>query len=1394
MSDKVNDALKEYARFGLGRQIWKKILIVLAAITVFITVYMLILPAVTQEAPTYCGYEEHKHSEECYEYVEKYDCDKEHEHFDECIVKVKTLKCLKVEHTHNDYCFVEPTAATEDVYNDEYDACITPQHTHVDSCYDEEGNVLCNQVEHKHSQACIWGTPENDEYRVNNVIALINLLPSNDEVEAKLNEFNDTGDYESYEAYYKELYDKVCAAYVNYEDIGSKLQKKVENRQALLSYDWVYYKSDYAATDSKKINFFNYYDSATANKSLLVYGKSVGQVSSFQFQYWYAVVVEENAEGDLYVKSYYDYSLKDKSNLKATTANGFVFLIHGDSNKLKCSVGDYVSVTGFDYKTASKGYSSSGYGTITFDGEAPYKGKEEKDNTSLLHVVEGADTYNLIKVNLYDYSTNINDKYLTNKTTYPGFQQDNGTTGSMTSLSKYTFNFGNNITTDLAAGQSGVTDNAGGINDMSSVDRANRPIANAMALHIGDDGYPKLKNGESLSWLFSDGTYAKKQNTDNINGLFQRNETTGEYYYNSHLNHAQFDYDTNTFTLYKEKITPNFMMYPFGNFMPFFDIVHDSKRSSDIDKAYLQSIAKSAAYKYEKQGAGSEYNTLATKLTSFISLMDSSYSNTWSAKDCVNEYFKVSSIPKSYSSNSELSEYYTLDYDEPSNFFFGMDMEMNFIQPKNGLTGLTGKEEMIFYFTGDDDVWVYLDGVLFLDLSGIHRHVGGKIDFVRGVVSYYSLDTNTGDVSDKPYQEISFADILKAAGENTDCLNAKGTFKDYSIHNFKFYYMERGAGSGVCRMNFNLPLLKENSISITKELTVNEIDTREVLGDPYFTFSVLKAIDGVKTQEAFIDEGEAYDVYDSAGNFIETRTVGSNGTIKIRKSEVAVISGIMSDSGQYYVRELFDPEIFEQYESVYVDGSNTTSMGDVTVGTDVFVGYDSPIKDIAAGSTTFSYNNVVDMKKLGKLSLKKKVVGSGDFLERVYEFSVSLDGEKLVKGYEYEVISSDGAVRTQVVQDEGVVLLKADETVIIYNLIAGSQYTIEETSGSADSFIVTYENEGKLTFGNVVTGTVYPETEIEMNVTNSEKGTTVNIPCEKVLLNSDGIVREYTFSMQQCSDISASETLSDEYITTVTMPGEQGKISEDFVYTLNYMETDVPQGKTKLYYRISEVEDETSASYTVFDKNVYVAEITVLRTKNDISAALTAMYKNGEALNKNYKAEFINELTSSLVISKTVEGNAAESNYKASFKFNITLMKDEKPLSGTFAGIKTAADGTKTQLSLDFSDDGQLNTLLKHGETLVIKGIPVGTLYTVKEDTSGYYIYCVVGGGSRINSDTADGEIILGKNEVEFFNYTTKELPATGGIGVYGMYTIGALLILIALILLIKKRREENNS
>ena len=491
---------------------------------------------------------------------------------------------------------------------------------------------------------------------------------------------------------------------------------------------------------------------------------------------------------------------------------------------------DYVTV-GFDYESRS-GYRSDGFGFVHVADDE----KAAKNNTNELHVVPAASTRDFIEINLYEYSDNINYFYNTTDGQHIGFQQDQGTTNvyNANTLGQYNFNFGNNITSDLRAGNSSVTDGGFGMNQTVNsyngqvYGAANLPLSGQVKKLIGENGRPELTNGLSMDVFFPSSSYtpngysypsAKKVNSQSIDGLFQYDPVSGSYSFNSRENHAQYNAANDTFTLYEEFISSNFMMYPFGNFLPFNDITTQAKQASQIDRNYLIEIAGQAALRHgrgqdvytDADGREGEYALLAKNLNQFIYLMDKQYGGTnWTAQDAVNSYFELSTglpefNPPTLDGRPLLDRIYSIDYDEKTDFYFGMNIKMDFVQPKNGMTGTdhngdgTGDYPMEYFFTGDDDVLIYIDGVLFLDLSGIHRHVGGRIDFKNGLVHYYGLTPETGDVSETPYRTETFEQVFRAAyaegsPELTKALaglNQQGTFNDYTTHNYNFYYMAR---------------------------------------------------------------------------------------------------------------------------------------------------------------------------------------------------------------------------------------------------------------------------------------------------------------------------------------------------------------------------------------------------------------------------------------------------------------------------------------------------------------------------------------------------------------------------------------------------------------------------
>ena len=149
--------LKKAGEFLLERsrcRQWYRCVTGMAAVVVFVTVYALILPAITLEKDALCGQEEHTHTEDCYEEV--LTCDQEneaetdavseetessgaseaetHEHTGDCYEKV--LICGKEEHMHIEKCYEEQTVPDEQ-----------EEHVHTEICYDGDGNPACQEEE-----------------------------------------------------------------------------------------------------------------------------------------------------------------------------------------------------------------------------------------------------------------------------------------------------------------------------------------------------------------------------------------------------------------------------------------------------------------------------------------------------------------------------------------------------------------------------------------------------------------------------------------------------------------------------------------------------------------------------------------------------------------------------------------------------------------------------------------------------------------------------------------------------------------------------------------------------------------------------------------------------------------------------------------------------------------------------------------------------------------------------------------------------------------------------------------------------------------------------------------------------------------------------------------------
>ncbi|MDE5866144.1 MAG: hypothetical protein K2H31_06045, partial [Lachnospiraceae bacterium] len=198
---------------------------------------------------------------------------------------------------------------------------------------------------------------------------------------------------------------------------------------------------------------------------------------------------------------------------------------------------------------------------------------------------------------------------------------------------------------------------------------------------------------ESLAYLFSPNVQNQyKICYRAVQGLFQQ-RTDGYYYYDSQKNFASFNKNTNSFTLYNSsgvaKQAEGITSY--GQFFPF-------NTAYDVFDSYVENNDGSYQLTYQNVKNQGNFNYDPIKIGG-------------------NSYIKC--------------------YAPNLNHYFGLTLEMRFVQPVRGyVDGSTDEsDQMIFSFSGDDDVWIFIDDVLVADLGGIHDALGLTINFATGDVT-----------------------------------------------------------------------------------------------------------------------------------------------------------------------------------------------------------------------------------------------------------------------------------------------------------------------------------------------------------------------------------------------------------------------------------------------------------------------------------------------------------------------------------------------------------------------------------------------------------------------------------------------------------------------------------
>ncbi|NMM93850.1 SpaA isopeptide-forming pilin-related protein [Bifidobacterium oedipodis] len=287
---------------------------------------------------------------------------------------------------------------------------------------------------------------------------------------------------------------------------------------------------------------------------------------------------------------------------------------------------------------------------------------------------------------------------------------------------------------------------------------------------------------ESLSYLFDPTEYSDgKQSYSGVGNLLQVDKD-GYYYYDSRKNFASYNKTKNKFDLYTRGAIYSgnstaglgTQFFPFNTASQVFNLTSDG---NDIESKPAKEPKLDANGNVVKDDKGE-----------IVYVNNASDNDKW-------------------------------------NHHFGLTMSTRFVQ-QNG--GMVNDKPMSYQFSGDDDVWIYIDGVLVADLGGIHDPVSVNIDFSTGTVTYGDALDKNGDPKTEKGETAgetitrtrtttlaqAFIDAKSFKAEDwTETKPGQYVFKDDTYHTLKFFYLERGHQDSNMALKFNLVTIPQSLVT-----------------------------------------------------------------------------------------------------------------------------------------------------------------------------------------------------------------------------------------------------------------------------------------------------------------------------------------------------------------------------------------------------------------------------------------------------------------------------------------------------------------------------------------------------------------------------------------------------
>lgn len=490
--------------------------------------------------------------------------------------------------------------------------------------------------------------------------------------------------------------------------------------------------------------------------------------------------------------------------------------------------------------------------------------------------------------------------------------------------------------------------------------------------------------------------------------------------------------------------------------------------------------------------------------------------------------------------------YFPFNSSNPSNknelnYGFGTQFTIPFTVTENGRN--VDDTPMTFKFTGDDDVWVYIDGALVLDMGGAHCKAEGEINFAtqKATITTGTSNAKLGNQShitggrtravNNNNSEVDFSKITVKKSDGSKVSLADHMKKSGTVHELKMYYMERGMWDSNMSISYSFVPLP-SGLTLSKTLDTKDVNAglkNAVQGLDNFDFNIQTR--NLKTDEANYSDVEnlGYTLYDYDDRTFPGQEA-KDSTATFSSSYFAsdfINTKDKNNSSAFYAGTGFQiTESIPQGTKLQYDTSKTRwGVYDSITSRAAIEGGKGAVATFNMGDDTSSemdvvnrYVNFVNTPKVGSLSVAKKYEGYAPENE-TFGFTVLVDltGHDYYDSYKLEYTGTQNGTT----DENGHFTLKVGDTVTFAGIPAGATYKVVEDSPQAgDTWVqettsdVTGKIEADVTSAAVVTNKT--KTTVKDYVIYAEAGKTVTYA-------PDGVtIKELTKTTTDDTDITTN--------------------------------------------------------------------------------------------------------------------------------------------------------------------------------------------------------------------------------------------------------------------------------